>query len=99
MVRWAGGVLCGAAGVAPSGRVGGLAEAASGLGHELRSDGVDVEVVIPDYFDTPLADETLILPFFSLTTSPSAIVPSWQLRHNLEVPVGWPGRDFNVGLS
>jgi starch synthase len=42
-------------------RVGGLAEATSGLVHELRSDGVDVEVVIPDYFDTPLDDETRVV--------------------------------------
>jgi len=46
---------------APLVRVGGLAEATSGLVHELRSDGVDVEVVIPDYFDTPLDGETNVI--------------------------------------
>jgi glycogen synthase len=50
-------VLFASAEFAPLVRVGGLAEATSGLVHELRSDGVDVEVVIPDYFGTPLAGE------------------------------------------
>ena len=51
-------VLFASAEFAPLVRVGGLAEATSGLVHQLRSDGVDVEVVIPDYFDTPLTGET-----------------------------------------
>jgi starch synthase len=54
-------VLFASAEFAPLVRVGGLAEATSGLVHQLRSDGVDVEVVIPDYFDTPLADEASVL--------------------------------------
>jgi starch synthase len=53
-------VLFTSAEFAPLVRVGGLAEATSGLVHELRSDGVDVEVVIPDYFDTQLTNETSI---------------------------------------
>ena len=24
------------------------------------------------------------------STAPSAMVPSWQLRHNADAPVGWP---------
>jgi starch synthase len=60
--KWRGlvNVLFATAEFAPLVRVGGLAEATSGLVHELRSDGVDVEVVIPDYFDTQLTDETTV---------------------------------------
>jgi starch synthase len=54
-------VLFATAEFAPLVRVGGLAEATSGLVHQLRTDGVDVEVVIPDYFDTPLMDETTVM--------------------------------------
>ena len=54
-------VLFASAEFAPLVRVGGLAEATSGLVYELRSVGVDVEVVIPDYFDTPLTDETSVI--------------------------------------
>lgn len=50
-------VLFASAEFAPLVRVGGLAEAASGLVRELRAAGVDVHVVVPDYFDTPLDDE------------------------------------------
>ncbi|MEN8239255.1 MAG: glycogen/starch synthase [Actinomycetota bacterium] len=53
-------VLFASAEFAPLVRVGGLAEAASGLAHQLESDGVDIEVVIPDYFDTPLTGETTV---------------------------------------
>jgi len=60
-------ILFASAEFAPLVRVGGLAEATSGLVHELRSDGVDVEVVIPDYFDTALSDETVV----------SLDVPDW----------------------
>ena len=42
---------------APLARVGGLAAAAAGLADELRRQGVDLQVVVPDYFATPLADE------------------------------------------
>jgi starch synthase len=51
-------VLFATAELAPLVRVGGLAEAASGLVRFLRKAGVDVEVVLPDYFDTPLVDAT-----------------------------------------
>ena len=54
-------VLFASAEYAPLVRVGGLAEATSGLVRELRRDGIDVEVVIPDYFDTPLSDERTTL--------------------------------------
>ena len=38
--------------------VGGLAAAAAGLGAELRRLGVDLEMVLPDYGDVSLVDET-----------------------------------------
>ena len=44
--------------LAPLARVGGLAQAAAGLVAELRRQGVDVHLVVPDYFDTPLDDQT-----------------------------------------
>jgi starch synthase len=37
--------------------VGGLAAAAAGLAHELRRQGIDLQVVLPDYFATPLSNE------------------------------------------
>ena len=49
----------GPAELAPLARVGGLAEAASGLVRQLRADGVDVDIVLPDYGDIELADETI----------------------------------------
>lgn len=52
-------VLFATAELAPLARVGGLAEAASGLVRELRRIGVDVEVVLPDYDDVALDDETV----------------------------------------
>ncbi len=42
---------------APLVRVGGLAAAAAGLVAELRRQGVNVDVVLPDYFGTELDDE------------------------------------------
>ena len=45
---------------APLARVGGLAAAAAGLVAELRRQDVDVQVVIPDYFATPLQAETIV---------------------------------------
>jgi starch synthase len=45
---------------APVARVGGLAAATAGLVKALRAAGEDVEVVLPDYFATPLTDETAI---------------------------------------
>jgi starch synthase len=54
-------VLFATAEFAPLARVGGLAEACAGLVRELRATsattGVDVEVLLPDYFASPLADE------------------------------------------
>jgi starch synthase len=56
-------VLFATAELAPLVRVGGLAEAASGLVRALRKAGVDVEVVLPDYFTTKLANEvTTVVP-------------------------------------
>lgn len=53
-------VLFASAEFAPLIRVGGLAEATAGLVSELRIQGVDVDVVLPDYFDTPLESETVV---------------------------------------
>ncbi len=53
-------VLFAAAEFAPLARVGGLAAAAAGLVAELRRQGVDVQVVLPDYFATPLHRQTVV---------------------------------------
>ena len=53
-------VLFASAEFAPLARVGGLAAAAAGLVAELRRQGVDVQVVLPDYFSTKLLDETVV---------------------------------------
>jgi starch synthase len=50
-------VLFATAELAPVAVVGGLAQAAAGLVRELRSQGVDVEVVLPDYGDVELTGE------------------------------------------
>ncbi len=52
-------VLFATAELSPIASVGGLALATSGLVRELRDLGVDVDVVVPDYFSVPLAGETL----------------------------------------
>lgn len=52
-------VLFASAEFAPLARVGGLAAAAAGLVAELRRQDVDVQVVIPDYFATPLKRQTV----------------------------------------
>lgn len=51
-------VLFATAEFAPLVRVGGLAAATAGLVAELRRQGVEVEVVLPDYFDTALDGAT-----------------------------------------
>ena len=53
-------VLFATAEFAPLARVGGLAAAAAGLVAELRRQGVDVQVVLPDYFATKLQHETVV---------------------------------------
>ena len=53
--------------LAPVATVGGLASAAAGLGAELRRQGVDVELVMPDYGGVELADEVVV----------DLDVPSW----------------------
>jgi starch synthase len=60
-------ILFATAEYAPLARVGGLAEAAAGLVRALRMDDVEVEVVMPDYFATPLMDETSV----------DLVVPGW----------------------
>ncbi len=52
-------ILFASAEMAPIARVGGLAEAAAGLMLQLRADGADVDVVLPDYGDVELADESV----------------------------------------
>src|SRR6056297_160496 len=53
--------------LSPVAAVGGLAAAAAGLGVELRRLGVDLEIVMPDYGDVVLVDETTV----------SLAVPDW----------------------
>jgi starch synthase len=60
-------VLFATAELAPVAVVGGLAAATSGLVRELRRQGIDVEVVLPDYTGLPLEDETAL----------SLDVPGW----------------------
>ena len=50
-------VLFASAELAPLARVGGLAEAASGLVAALRAADVEIDLILPDYFGTPLEDE------------------------------------------
>ena len=52
-------VLFASAELTPIARVGGLAEAAGGLVGALRSTGVDVHLVLPDYGGVALTDETV----------------------------------------
>lgn len=54
-------VLFATAELAPLVRVGGLGEVSGGVTRELRRMGVQVDVVLPDYFATPLADETVVI--------------------------------------
>jgi len=46
--------------LSPVATVGGLASAAAGLGVELRRQGVDLEIVMPDYGGTELVDERIV---------------------------------------
>lgn len=52
-------VLFATAEMAPLARVGGLAEAASGLVAALRTAGIEMDVVLPDYSETQLDEERL----------------------------------------
>ncbi len=51
-------VLFATAELSPVAAVGGLAAAAAGLGAALRSAGVDLDLVMPDYGGITLVDET-----------------------------------------
>lgn len=53
-------ILFATAEFAPLARVGGLAEASAGLVRALRAAEQEVEVVLPDYFSTPLDDEVSV---------------------------------------
>ncbi|NND74203.1 MAG: glycosyltransferase [Ilumatobacter sp.] len=53
-------VLFATAELSPVAAVGGLAAAAAGLAAELRHGGVDLDLVMPDYGEIPLVDETTI---------------------------------------
>jgi starch synthase len=46
--------------LSPIATVGGLAAAAAGLALELRRQGVEVELTVPDYGDVDLTDETIV---------------------------------------
>lgn len=46
--------------LSPVAAVGGLAAAAAGLGSELRRQGVDLDIMMPDYGGVVLADETVV---------------------------------------
>ncbi len=61
--------------LSPVASVGGLASAAAGLGAELRRRGVDIELVMPDYGDINLIDET----------SSTIPVPDWVGAATLRV--------------
>ncbi|MEM1332604.1 MAG: glycogen/starch synthase [Actinomycetota bacterium] len=52
-------ILFATAELAPIATVGGLAAATAGLGRALRADGVDVDLVMPDYGGVSLVDETV----------------------------------------
>lgn len=53
-------VLFATAELSPVATVGGLAAAAAGLGAELRRAGVELDLVMPDYGQIPLVDETTV---------------------------------------
>lgn len=53
-------VLFATAELSPVATVGGLAAAAAGLGAELRRSGVDIDLVMPDYGQIALIDETTV---------------------------------------
>jgi starch synthase len=69
-------VLFATAELSPIATVGGLAAAAAGLALELRRQGVDVELVVPDYGDVELSGETTI----------ELDVPAWA--HPARIRVG-----------
>lgn len=75
-------VLFATAELFPIAAVGGLAAAAAGLGRELRESGVDLEIVMPDYGDIALVDETVT----------DLDVPDWvgacTIRRGVHVDVG-----------
>ena len=75
-------ILFASAEFAPLARVGGLAEASAGLVRALRADEHDVEVVLPDYFSTPLDNEESV----------ELAVPRWagpaRARRGLAAGVG-----------
>ncbi len=68
--------------LSPVAAVGGLAAAAAGLGVELRRAGVELELVMPDYGDVTLVDETVV----------ELAVPPWvgaaTIRHGVHPVVG-----------
>ncbi|MGH9133639.1 MAG: glycogen synthase, partial [Ilumatobacteraceae bacterium] len=68
-------VLFATAELSPIATVGGLAAAAAGLSLELRRQGVDVELTVPDYGDVELSNETTI----------ELDVPAWARPARLRV--------------
>lgn len=73
-------VLFATAELAPLARVGGLAAASAGIVAEMRRQGVDVHLVVPDYFGTPLEDE-VVMP---ITTMPAWAQPAYARRGRLD---------------
>lgn len=76
--------------LSPVATVGGLAAAAAGLGAELRRVGVDVDLVMPDYGDVDLVDETAVeLPvpeWVGAATVRTGIHPDVGRLHLVGVP-------------
>ena len=75
-------ILFASAELTPVARVGGLAEAAAGLVHALRADGVEVHLVLPDYGDVTLeaqSESTIDVPWW---------VGEARLRHGIHAVAG-----------
>lgn len=83
-------VLFATAELTPLVSVGGLAEASSGLAKALRLQGVDVEVVIPDYDGFPLLDEVVVpldVPAWAApATARSGVFPGFGEVTAVDVP-------------
>jgi starch synthase len=76
--------------LSPIATVGGLAAAAAGLALELRRQGVDVELTVPDYGDVELSDETTVELTVPAWASPARIRvgdhPTAGRLHLVDVP-------------
>jgi starch synthase len=83
-------VLFATAELSPIATVGGLAAATAGLALELRRQGVDVELTVPDYGDVELSDETTVELTAPAWASPARIRvgvhPTAGRLHLVDVP-------------